>query len=245
MRLFYRGLLLLIIIGTCGCDRPRPLTSEELPTVKHFYGHVDYFGGQGILDVHVIASNRFVIGDGLLTTNITGVSSIVLRKHSRHAWFPFRIWAKKEAPFEDIWRVMETGATNRSFELAVRDSDVHEPKLTLLPFSGRASNERLYFIGCGHPLFMESTSNLVIVVCDKYHLTFNNSSCRSEDLGLKLWRVKRTTTGMLQILILATGDCPYQQVIDAVDACNEGAIYLGLLRPSAPLPEIPREEKNE
>jgi hypothetical protein len=122
----------LIIIGTWGCERPpKELTPEELPITKSFYTHVDYFGGQGILDVHIINSNCFVLGNGLLATNITGISSVVHRKHAMHPWFPFRIWAKKEAPFEDIWRVMELGATNKHFRLAAAyDSD--KPKRNFL-----------------------------------------------------------------------------------------------------------------
>jgi biopolymer transport protein ExbD len=101
------------------------------------------------------------------------------------------------------------------------------------------------FIGCYHSRYLESSSNLVFVVCEKYRLTLNNTPYCIEDLKINLFRIKRATTGNLQVLIRAARDCPYQQVIDVVDACNEGTIYLGLQLPGAPIPELPSEEKNE
>jgi len=245
MRLLYRGLLFLIIIGTWGCERPpKELTPEDLPIAHgRSFGEIDF--GSPRFIVHVITSNCFVVASSPFVTNATGISSITLRRYASRGHFPFFIWAKKEALFEDVWCVMELGATNRYFRLVTREADSPKRKITVLPRFDQSSDEKLNFFGCFHFRYLESASNLVIVACDKYRLTLNNTPCSIEDLKTKLNRIKHATPGMLHVLILATGDCSYQQVINVVDASDEGAIYLGLQRPGAPLPELPREEKNE
>jgi len=247
MRLFCRGLLFLIIIGTCGCERqPTELTPEDLPIAHgRFLGETSF--GSPPLDVHVITSNCFSLGSGSLLTNAADISSITLRRNAFQGHFPFFIWAKKEAPFEDIWRVMELGVTNRSFIFITRDPDSPKRKFSVLPRSDQSSEKYVNFINCYHSRYLESASNLVIVVCEKYRLTLNNTPCSIEDLKTKLFRFKNATTGDVQVLILATGDCPYQQVIDVLQAAWAGDCYryLGLQLPGAPLPELPREEKNE
>jgi Biopolymer transport protein ExbD/TolR len=247
MRLLYRGLLVLIIVGSWGCERPpTELTPEELPIAKNYDS--DHCGSPARLNIHVVASTNYVFGGQGFSTNAAGLSTILSRRHAKLGYFPLIIWAKKEAPFEDVWRLMELGVTNKHFKLAIQDGDKPKRTITTLHRSDRSLGYYEHYINCSHPLAMESSSNLVIVVCEKHRLTLDSSPCSIEDLELKLRRVKRFTTGYLQILILATGDCPYQQVINVLDACSRehfGYKYLGLQLPGAPLPELPSEEKNE
>jgi hypothetical protein len=245
MRLFCRGLFFLIIIGTWGCERPpKELTPEDLPIAK--YPDQDHSGSPFRLNIHVVASTNYVFGGQGFSTNAAGLSTILARRHAKLGDFPLIIWAKKEALFEDVWRVMELGATNKYYKLATQDGYKPKRKFTTLLRSDTTWRYSEHYINCRHPLSIESSSNLLFVVCEKYRVTLNNIPYSIEDLETKLIRIKRSTTGNLQVLILATGDCPYQQVIDVLQACSGRCYkYLGLQRPGEPLPELPSEEKNE
>ncbi len=230
-------LALLTVLGSWGCDRltPRPLTYKELPIAKHYDDHLDRYGGPpSRMNMHVVSSNQYIIGSvggsGFLT-NATGVSTIVHRRYVKYGRFSFSVFAKKEALFEEVWRGMELGATNRHYKLAVQDGEKPKRKLTTLFQSDRALGCREHYIGCGDARFMESPSNLVFIACAKNRLTLNNAPCSLGDLESKLRRARNTETDTLQIQILATGDCPYQYVIDVLSVCRSsglGFTYLGL-----------------
>jgi hypothetical protein len=229
-------LVLIIGLGSWGCDRPpRPLTYKELPISKHYdrwLEDVDHPPSK--MNLHVISTNQYMIGysDGSgFLTNAAGISTIVHRRYVKYGRFSFSVFAKKEAPFEDVWCAMELGSTNRHYKLAIQDGEKPKRKLTTLFSSDGALGCYEHYIACGDARFMESPSNLVVIACAKYRLTLNNTPCSFGDLESKLRRARNAATDPLQIQILATGDCPYQYVIDVLSVCRScdlGFTYLGL-----------------
>jgi hypothetical protein len=170
-----------------------------------------------------------MINEGL--ANAAGVSLIVSNRHAKIGRFSFIIWAKKETPFEDVWRLMELGETNKFYQFAIQDGYKPKRKFRTLFYSDRALGCYAHYISCGDARFMESSSNLVVIACEKNRLTLNNTPCSFGDLESKLRRARNAATDPLQIQILATGDCPYQYVIDVLSVCRScdlGFKYLGL-----------------
>lgn len=230
------ALALIIVLGSWGCERPpRPLTYKDLPIAKDYDWQKDFANYPPYkMHLHIVSSNQYMIGycDGSgLLTNATGISTFVHRRYVKFGRFPFFVFAKKEALFEDVWRGIELGATNRTFKLAVQDGEKPKRKLTTFFQSDSALGCREHYIGCGDARFMESPSNLVVIACAKDRLTLNNTPCSFGDLEPNLWIARNATTNSLQIQILATGDCPYQYVIDVLSACRScglGFTYLGL-----------------
>jgi hypothetical protein len=229
-------LALVIVLCSWGCDRtPKPLTYKELPIAKQYDRYIDYFDyPPPKMNLHVVSTNQYMIGyeDGSgFLTNATGISTIVHRRYVKYGGFSIFIFAKKEAPFEDVWRAMELGSTNRHYKLAIQDGEKPKRKLTTLFSSDQALGCYEHFIAVGNARFMESPSNLVVIACTKNALTLNNTPCSFGDLESKLWRARSTATDPLQIKILATGDCPYQYVINVLSVCRSsdlGFTYLGL-----------------
>jgi hypothetical protein len=228
-------LALVIALVSWGCDRPtRPLTYKELPIAKYYDS--DHSGSRFRVNLHIVSSNQYIIdciGGSTFLTNSTGVSDIVNRRYAASGYgFPFIIWASKEAIFEDVWRAMELGVTNRFCRLAIQDGDRPKRKLRTLFRSDRSLGFYEHYIYCSDPRFLESPSNLVVIACSKQRLTFNDTPCLFDDLGHKLRRAKNAATGSLQLKILVTGDCSYQYVIDVISECKLrnyfDACYLGL-----------------
>jgi hypothetical protein len=241
------ALALFIVLGSWGCGErpPKPLTYKELPIAKDYDQYLEYANSPPTkMNLHVVSSNQFMIGycDGTgLLTNATGISTIVHRRCAVIGGsFPFIIWAKKEAPFEDVWRGIELGATNRHFKLAVQDGEKPKRKLTTLFQSDSELGCREHYFVCGDARFMELPSNLVVIVCAKDRLTLNNAPCSFRELERSLWRARTAATAAKSqphIQILATGDCPYQSVIDVLGLCRScglGFTNLGLQPAEAP-----------
>ncbi len=222
-------LALFIILGSWGCgERPlKPLTYKELPIAR--YSDQDHSGHPARIDFQVVSSNLYMINEELI--DAASISLIVSNRYAKVGDFPVIIWAKKETPFEDVWRLMELVSTNKFLKLAIQDGDKPKRTLRTLFRSDRELGCYEHYINCLHTRFMESSSNLVVITCTKQSLIFNNTSYLIEDLGVELLRIKRPTTDPLQIQILAAGDCPYQSVIDVLDVCRKvrlGFTYLGL-----------------
>jgi len=235
------SLALIIVLGSWGCDErpPKPLTYKDLPIAKHYDSdHYDssHCGSVPRMNLHIVSSNQYVIkfpGESAFSTNLLGVSDIVNSRYSAVGCiFPFIIWAKKEATFEDVWRAMELGGTNRFYRLAIQDGDRPKRKPSTLFRSDNSLGFYAHYMYCFNPRFMEPSSNLVVIACSKQRLTLNGAPCLFEDLRHQLWRANKAATGPLQLHILATGDCPYQTVIDVLSECKCRSwpydCYLGL-----------------
>ena len=231
MRLILVGLVLSIVIGSFlrGGSRSKALTYKDLPRATFYIDHMDMSPHYSI-PVHIVDSLRYVIDYGRFETDAGGLASRLIERRF-DGRFSIVIWAKEDALFEDVWRVMELGSTNAGFIMAVRDRDTPGRKNFTLPRLGRSWDEREHHIPCGNSLVMEPTTNRFVVVCEKDLLTFDQVACSIEELKIKLCRVKRFNKATAQILILASADCPYQKVIHVLEACEREDLryrYLGL-----------------
>jgi biopolymer transport protein ExbD len=189
------------------------------------YYDMDHIGVSSRLDVYVIDNKSYIIGDGLSQTNASGLTSCLQKRQAACGSFPLIIWAKEDARFEEVWHVMELGSTNKSYYLTVREKDTPRRKNFTLPRRGRSWGNGEHYISCGNPLFMESSSNKLVIVCEKDLLTVDNMAYSIEELRRAL-RIRRYNSATSQILILATADCPYQKVIHVLEACEmEGLSY--------------------
>jgi hypothetical protein len=210
--------IVLSFLSLTGCEEQKlsKVNATDLPRIYSwsFWGvHMD---GPPFPNVHIVRTNRYSVSmvtgqEKSEELTILDLENILTTRGASCVG----IWAKKDTAFVNVWNVIEVCARKKlNIYLTVNvvdapDKKAHKP-LNLKPSYQSKKQHLLY-----HSLqSVMCSTNLYIILCGKNSISIQGNKLASNELSDILF--KHSTdfrTGKLKLVVLATEDCTYQEVV--------------------------------